>query len=184
MLINSGTAPEHCGLERPWKTLLSLSQSTYWNHFPLQCNIHRSPAPHPAHRMKAEDKNCQRVQGRECWSHVGCCPAWEPGLTEWRGWVLTQALLPPMKQVLDTLTDAFTLLLWGELGWLGALAPCLCWAARLQCSSALTWGSGGDFLHTNPSQTRKSLVLVLCLCYYKLPVWQLEQKILLVLLKQ
>lgn len=129
-------------------------------------------------------KNCQRVQGRECWSHVGCCPAWEPGLTEWRGWVLTQALLPPMKQVLETLTDAFTLLLWGELGWLGVLAPCLCWAARLQCSSALTWGSGGDFLHTNPSQTRKSLVLVLCLCYYKLPVWQLEQKILLVLLKQ
>lgn len=102
-------------------------------------------------------------EGADC-SPKRCCLQWNRC---WRHWLM---LLP--------------LSCGGSWGGWGALAPCLCWAARLQCSSALTWGSGGDFLHTNPSQTRKSLVLVLCLCYYKLPVWQLEQKILLVLLKQ
>lgn len=59
----------------------------------------------------------------------------------------------------------------------GALLGCR--ATKFLCTHM---GSGEDFLHINPSQTGKSLVLVLCLCNYKLPVWQLEQ-ILSALLK-
>lgn len=166
MLISSGAA-------LLWKChgrLLSPSPGS-WNRFPLQCSIHRSPAPPPAHQMKAENKKTSR----------GCRPGnagptLAAALDGSQGSQRVKGLRAPPKAAAFRGTGMGDTNCCFYPGVVGALLG----AEFLSTHT----GSGGDFLHINPSQTRRSPVLVLCLCYYKLPVWQLEQEILSVLLKQ
>lgn len=71
-------------LEMPWKTPQPLPRLL--ESLPFAVQYPQIPCSTPSSSDEGrEQENFQRLQARERWSHVGCCPGWQPGLTEGEG---------------------------------------------------------------------------------------------------